>query len=652
LSGSVREALVARFRRAPKTETTVNPEPKPDAVTEPAEPAEPKPDAVTEPAEPKPDVVTEPAEPTSGAVTEPEPKPDPEAVAETVVEPETVAAEAAEARPVRKRGPLRRIAGQVITVSAIVLVFLALILPNVLGRMDNPGTYLRLPIEGFVLLGLIIWLPGRWKRIVAGVLGAGLGVLTVLKFADMGFHETLNRPFDVILDWILLDDAKSFLNDAIGEAGATGVLVGLVVLIVAVLVLSSLAAMRITRLADRHRRAALGTAVTGTLAWVVLLLLGVQTFQIPVAARSSAAYAVDKARAVRTSLYDDEAFADQMAKDPFANTPGDQLLTGLRGKDVFFTFIESYGRSAIEDPKLSAGPVKVLTKGYADLQKAGYAAKSGFLTSSTYGGGSWLAHSTFLSGVWTNNQRRYRSLMASDRMTMTMAFNRAGFDTISVMPGAVRAFPEGRFYGYDRVFDSRNTGYVGPKFGWAPQPDQYTLSWFEKNVHGPAHAPMMVEMPLVSSHTPWAPLPQFIDWDDVGDGSVYKQIHEEGKNAKTIWKDPAKVAHEYSRSVQYTLTAITEWLELYGDDNTVMVVLGDHQASKIVTGEGASHDVPIVILAKDKTVLDKVSDWGWSDGLKPDPAAPVWRMDEFRDRFLTAFGPSGGTNQALAPPRR
>jgi hypothetical protein len=625
LSGSVREALVARFRRAPKAETAAESKPTPDPET--AAEAKPNNEAVAEA------------------------KPDTEAAAE----PETAAvavAVAEEAEPARERGRFRRVAGRVLTVSAIVLVFLALILPNVLGRMDNPGTYLRLPIELFVAVGLIVWLPGRWKRIAAGVLGAGLGLLTVLKIADMGFHETLNRPFDVILDWILLDDAKSFLNDAIGEAGATGVLIGLIALIVAVLVLMSLAAMRITKISARHRRAAVGTAITGTAVWVVMLLLGVQTFHIPIAARSSALYVIDEARAIRTSLYDDEEFAQQLANDPFANTPGDQLLTGLRGKDVFITFIESYGRGAIEDPKLSPGPVEVLTKGYENLKKSGYAAKSGFLTSATFGGGSWLAHSTTLSGVWTNNQRRYRNLMASDRMTLPMAFNKAGFDTMSVMPGAVRAFPEGRFYGYNRVFDSRNTGYVGPKFGWAPQPDQYTLSWFEKNVHGKPHAPMMVEMPLVSSHTPWAPLPQFIDWDEVGDGSVYKQIHDEGKNARTIWKDPAKVQREYSRAVQYSLTAITDWLDRFGDENTVMVILGDHQASKIVTGEGASRDVPIVILAKDKTVLDRVSDWGWSDGLKPDPAAPVWRMDQFRDKFLTAFGPSGGANQALAPPRR
>ncbi|AGZ38907.1 sulfatase-like hydrolase/transferase [Actinoplanes friuliensis] len=547
----------------------------------------------------------------------------------------------------------RRIAGHALTVAAFVLIFAALIMPNVISRLERPGTYVRLPVEGFIAVGLILLLRGRWQRIMAGALGAGLGLLTLLKFTDMGFYETLNRPFDLVLDWELFDDAQSFLKDSVGEAGAIGALIGVVILIIAILALMSLAAMRVAKVAAGHRRAAAGTAITGTAVWVVLLLLGVQIFNnIPVAARSSAIYVYDRAGAVKAGLRDEKDFTKEAANDAFDATPGDQLLTSLRGKDVFFTFVESYGRSAIEDPKLSPGTVEVLDESAESLKKAGYAAQSGWLTSSTYGGGSWLAHSTFLSGVWINNQQRYRNLMASDRLTMTMAFKKAGFDTMSVMPGATRAFPEGSFYGYNRVYDSRNTGYVGPKFGWAPQPDQYTLSWFEKNVHGPDHAPMMVEMPLVSSHTPWAPIPQFIDWDDVGDGSVYKQIQKDGKRPKSIWKDPAKVQREYSRSIQYTLTTITSWLENYGDENTVMVFLGDHQAAKIVTGEGASRDVPITIVAKDKKVLDKISGWGWTDGLKPAPAAPVWKMNEFRDKFLTAYGPSGDVNRALSPPKR
>ena len=50
----------------------------------------------------------------------------------------------------------------------------------------------------------------------------------------------------------------------------------------------------------------------------------------------------------------------------------------------------------------------------------------------------------------------------------------------------------------------------------------------------------------------------------------------------------------------------------------------------------------ITPLATDPAVLARISSWGWQDGLRPGPAAPVWPMDRFRDRFLTAYGPSGG----------
>ena len=76
----------------------------------------------------------------------------------------------------------------------------------------------------------------------------------------------------------------------------------------------------------------------------------------------------------------------------------------------------------------------------------------------------------------------------------------------------------------------------------------------------------------------------------------------------------------------------------------MLVVLGDHQPSTVVTGLApitrarASHDVPISVIAHDPAVLDRIAGWGWNDGLRPVPQAPVWPMSAFRDRFLSAFG--------------
>lgn len=86
------------------------------------------------------------------------------------------------------------------------------------------------------------------------------------------------------------------------------------------------------------------------------------------------------------------------------------------------------------------------------------------------------------------------------------------------------------------------------------------------------------------------------------------------------------------------MTALTEWLERYGTDDTVLVFLGDHQPISRVSGQNASRDVPISIVAKDPKVLDKIASWNWTDGLQPAHNAPVWKMSSFRDRFLTAYG--------------
>ena len=167
--------------------------------------------------------------------------------------------------------------------------------------------------------------------------------------------------------------------------------------------------------------------------------------------------------------------------------------------------------------------------------------------------------------------------------------------------------------------------------------DQYTMNFIrqhELSKSGPAFG----EIDLVSSHVPWAPWPQVVDWNTIGDGTVFAPQAANGTQVKDVWPDPAKVQHAYSESIQYSLSTLISYLQNYGDDNTVMVFLGDHQAQTVASGVDADHDVPITIVAKDKSVLDRVAGWGWTDGLRPSPHAPVWPMSSFRDKFLAAFG--------------
>jgi len=533
----------------------------------------------------------------------------------------------------------RRIAARVTTGLACLLVLFALLAPNQLGGL-TPGAFVRIPLEALVGVALVLVLAARVRRVVAVLAGVVLGLLLIVKLLDMGFYAVFARPFDPVLDWTLFGAGVGFLTDSMGRVGAIASVIAAAVLVVAAPILMALSILRLARVAVRHRTSATRTVAVLAVAWVTCAVLGAQIVPgAPVAAKSAADLAYDHALQVRVNLQDRKAFAAEAAVDAFRDTPGDKLLTGLRGKDVVLAFVESYGRDAVTDPEFAPQVGAVLDAGNRRLGAAGFASRSAFLTSPTSGGASWLAHATLLSGLWIDNQQRYRNLVSSNRLTLNRAFNRASWRTVAVMPAVTQAWPEGAFFGYDQIYGARNLGYHGPRFSYATMPDQFTLSAFERSERAkPDRRPVMAEIPLVSSHGPWAPIPQLIGWNDLGDGSVFDAQAAAGEEPDVVWRDRARVRTEYRRSIEYSLNSLISYVENYGDDDLVLVFLGDHQPAPVVTGEGASRDVPITIVARDRAVLDRISGWGWQDGLMPGAQAPVWRMSAFRDQFLTAFG--------------
>ncbi len=525
------------------------------------------------------------------------------------------------------------------TALAAVLVLGALLFPNTAPALQ-PNRFTRIPAEAIIGAVVMLALPRRPRLVAALLYGIGLAVLTVLNLLDMGFNEYLGRGFNAALDWDLLPDAQSYVADTMGGAVATGAAVGAVVLVLLLMAVMAGATVRLSEVLVLHKaRATQGALVAGTV-WITCTALGLQISGMPIASdRAAGALKVHAKRTV-DSLRDEAAFAKEAKADTFGGTPADQLLPDLRGKDMIFTFIESYGRSAIEDPIMAPGVDKTLDASTKALAEAGFHARSGWLTSATYGGSSWLGHSTTMSGLWIDNQRRYRTVTAGDHLTLTKAFQKTGaWDTVGVMPGVQKGWPESKWYGLDKVYDAFQLGYKGPKFSWSTMPDQYALEAFQRQVHGRKHdKPLMSLVILTSSHQPWAPIPKTVGWDDLGDGSVFDAIQKAGNKPADIITDTTRSRQEYGKSIQYSVTSLTQWLERYGTKDTVLVFLGDHQPIARVSGNHASRDVPISIVAKDPKVLDKIADWNWTDGLKPAHNAPVWKMSSFRDRFLKAYG--------------
>jgi hypothetical protein len=545
--------------------------------------------------------------------------------------------------PGPRRPRLRAASWWAFTVLAALVVVAALVLPNELERL-TPGNFLALPLEALVAAAVVLVLPARPRRWFAVAFGLLLGLLTLQKAFDMGFYSVLARPFDPVMDGVLIGPGVDYLVTSMGRGRATAVVAGIAVLGLAVLVLTTWAALRVAAAVTRYRRTSTGLLGAAVAAWVLCAVLGVQYVpKQPVAGYATATIAYERGAQGVADVRDRREFEELAAVDAFRDTPGDRMLTGLRGKDVLVTFLESYGRGAIEDPSMAPDVGATLAAADQRLRADGWSTRSGWLTSSTVGGGSWLAHATLLSGLWINNSQRYRTLTNSDRLTLNSAFKRAGWRTAAVMPEIRRAWPEGDFYGYDAVHGRDQLGYRGPKFGYSTMPDQYTMHALQNLERSqPDHPPVMIETALGSSHIPFTPLPKAVPWDQIGDGSIFKPMVRKGEK-RVVWRETDQARAAYTKAIDYAVLNLVSYLETYGDDDLVMVFLGDHQPAPLVTGPDASRDVPITIVARDPRVLEQISSWGWTDGVKPAPGAPVWQMDSFRDRFLTAFGstPSG-----------
>jgi phosphatidylglycerophosphate synthase len=502
------------------------------------------------------------------------------------------------------------------------------------------GAFVRIPVELLVLVAAALVLPPRPRRIVATIAGVLVGLLTIDKILNIVFYEELNRPFNPVNDWVSIRPAEGVIRDAIGTTLTNIALAAVGIILILLIVAIAASTIHITTVAARHRRGAVRGLAALTALWGLSAGLSLQLVQgSPVASASAAGLALSQVRAAQFALSDPRRFERAIqSPDPQASVPASDLLTGLRGKDVIIAVVESYGQVAVQGTSFSPGVDAVLRQRTGLLARAGWSAQSAWLKSSTFGGISWLAHSTVQSGLWVDSTQRYAQLVASKRFTLSDAFHKAGWHTVADDPtdGPIW-LPGTQFYHYDQLYNGSNVGYRGPKFSYSPMPDQYVLSRFQRDELAPGHKPVMAEIDLTSSHVPWAPLPHMVPWNKVGDGSVFDPQPAQSESVSQVWRDNNTVQQFYGKSIQYSLTALTSWVTELHDPNLVLILYGDHQPHTAVSGGGANHDVPISIITRDPSVLRQISSWRWQNGLLPGPGAPLEPMDAFRNQFLDTF---------------
>jgi hypothetical protein len=471
-------------------------------------------------------------------------------------------------------------------------------------------------------------------RLTAGILAVVAAAMALLNLVDAATPTLLGRDLNLYWDLPHLPSLFGLAGEAAGfwrMAGASAFLSGAILLLTAGIA-------RIWRevlsvLADR--RVALGFAVLLGVAMDVAALMPAEERPLATALgldiiRQSVALVQGRFAAVG----DGGPYASALS----APAPPRSDLAGLKRRDVYLVYLESYGTTVFDTPEFRAGLSESLSHFETSLRSAGYTIASNRLVSPTFGGGSWLAHATLASGVRLDDPVVYALLLDSGRKLLPAYFRDAGWRTVDIAPGIKAPSTKATAaWGFDREIFASELDYRGPSFGWFAIPDQFTLDRAAtiRSALGPA-PPVFTQLVLVSSHIPFAPVPPYLaDWDDSGTfASVPRTVMDEVRRQP----DWSRLAPEYLDSLRYDFAVLEGWLTSRMNGDGLVILLGDHQPPAIVGGQSQPPwTVPIHVLSRDPELITPFVAEGYVSGISPTQAPPHPGMETFLAHFLAAF---------------
>jgi hypothetical protein len=522
-----------------------------------------------------------------------------------------------------------------------VLLAIAVVVLNASLTFSNVWPTLAVHINGDIslelaacVLGLVLERrsPGRAMRVAVRCLAVLWVVLIVARYIDVTLRSLYGRSINLYWDLRFVPDVGAMFAFVANPWLAAGFILGVVLIPVLLYLASRWALYQIGRAASHPRaRVVLGGVAAGA-----LLLWGAQRLDERILPAVRFAEPVTQAYAHVVAEFAYEATgAGLRALGPPPRMASD--FARVRGADVLLIFVESYGDVSWSRPEFAQALAAGRARLARDIAETNRSVVSALVESTTFGGESWLAHISLLSGTEVRDQRTSVRLMAQSRDTLVKAFGRHGYRTVAIMPGLLRGWPEGSFYGFDTIYDHTRLDYQGPPFGWWDVNDQFALARVDAVEIAPAsRPPAFVVFPTITTHAPFTPAPPYQpDWARVLTPDAYDAA--ELDRAWSEQPDWLNLGPSYVRALDYVNATFGGYLRLRAGRDLVMILIGDHQPPGLVSGAGASWNVPIHVIASRPEVLDRLRRHGFRDGLAPGRKA-VARMDTLLTTLLDAFG--------------
>ena len=498
------------------------------------------------------------------------------------------------------------------------------LLPNLALTGPNPW----LSLEALVIWALLCGAGGQTRRRLALGLAMSYGALTLLVVVDALIRESFGRGLNLYLEIGLLDSAWHLLTT---NAGGPTALLGVAMLAAALAGIGWQVYWMLQQIGQRS------TPALQKPLWLItgLVAAGAVT---PWIGSPAVAFVANQASLITHTHQTREAFSQRLDA---AQWQAAQPLPGLAGKDVILGFIESYGLTVLTEPSYRRVVDPALHRLTEHLDQAGLSVATGRLASPIQGGQSWLGHLSVLSGQWVENQLAYETLLSSRHATLIDDFRATGHQTVAVMPAITGPWPEGRLFGYDRIFDHQALGYQGPAFNWVTMPDQYTWRRFQ-TIREQTSQPLFAELALISSHAPWVPiLPVLTDWEGLEEGRAFQPWAGSGEAPVSLWRDKERVRQHFAQAIRYALDTAGQFAGRYLGQDSLLILLGDHQPAPLITGDKVRRDVMVHVISADPSLVEPFLNGelpGFQPGVRPDLATEGAPMSHLRPFLARHFG--------------
>lgn len=508
-------------------------------------------------------------------------------------------------------------------------------------RYPEPDTRLwYLPcIDTVVLFGALALLGRSGRRAPRALLAAAAALLLLVRFfrsCDAVSNHFFRRSFNLYVDASLLPELPRLLRTATSTASL--VLFGVALVAGAALVAwLTHFALRVAErcLLERPSRHLFGVVAVSFAALSLVPRAGAFASVRPMA-ESSARRLVSEARATAYASHarerEERVVADTRARFAAMSTN----LAKLEGADVLVFVVESYGETLLEDAAYAPRVRAEFDAFDAELGQSGYTVASSVLDSPTFGNRSWFAHAALDTGIRVADQIEYEALCARRPLTIADFFRAAGYVTVLAQPATERPLGPNDYLDFDRKYLAADFDYRGPALGWARMPDQFVIDFVHRRELVRRDKPRFIEFALVTSHAPWLAEPSVLaDWSRIGDGSVFASLPVRRHSVE--WAALDRASDAYLDAVVYDLRVLRSYLASELHNDTLVVIVGDHQPPGGVTRSSGGYGVPIHVLSRKPALVAPFLARGYAAGMFPRVSRERSAMQGFLFSFVRDF---------------